>query len=54
VCFIDPHGDAVESLLDYIPREQVADAIYFNPADLDYLMPLHLLARVTASRRGTC
>ncbi len=44
VCFIDPHGDAVETLLDYIPAFRLKDVIYFNPADLAYPIPLNILA----------
>lgn len=36
VAFIDPHGDACEILLDYIPKSRINDVIYFNPADRDY------------------
>jgi type IV secretory pathway TraG/TraD family ATPase VirD4 len=46
VCFIDPHGDAVEALLDYIPCSRVDDVIYFNPADLDYPIALNVLQGV--------
>ena len=51
VCFIDPHGDAVERLLDYIPPSRVRDTIYFNPADLDYPIGLNLLRQVEPERR---
>lgn len=47
VCFIDPHGDAVEHLLEYIPPHRVGDVVYFNPADLAHpigLNPLHEVA----------
>lgn len=40
VAFIDPHGDACENLLNYIPASRINDVIYFNPADRDY--PIHL------------
>ncbi|MBU0572718.1 type IV secretion system DNA-binding domain-containing protein [Patescibacteria group bacterium] len=30
---IDPHGDLIEILLDYIPKNRINDVIYFNPAD---------------------
>ena len=30
---IDPHGDLIEILLDYIPKNRINDTIYFNPAD---------------------
>jgi hypothetical protein len=51
VCFIDPHGDAVEALLDYIPESRVKDVIYFNPADTAYPIPLNPLAPVAPERR---
>jgi len=51
LCFIDPHGDAVETLLDYIPSSRVKDVIYFNPADIDYPIPLNLLGDVDHKRR---
>jgi hypothetical protein len=31
VCLIDPHGDLAEKVLRYVPRERVADTVYFNP-----------------------
>jgi len=36
VCVVDPHGELVEELLDFIPEDRVKDVIYFNPADRDY------------------
>lgn len=36
VAFIDPHGEAAEKLLDYIPSHRVNDVIYFNPGDVNY------------------
>ncbi|MCP8313117.1 MAG: type IV secretory system conjugative DNA transfer family protein [archaeon] len=51
LCFIDPHGDAVETLLDYIPSSRIDDVIYFNPADLDYPIALNVLERVEPERR---
>ncbi len=51
VCFIDPHGDAVEALLDYIPPHRIDDVIYFNPADVDYPVALNVLERVEPERR---
>ena len=36
IAFIDPHGEAAEKLLDYIPSSRVNDVIYFNPGDVAY------------------
>ena len=41
--FIDPHGDAAETLLRYVPKSRIKDVVYFNPDDLDYPIGLNLL-----------
>ena len=43
VCFIDPHGDTVESLLDYIPEERIKDVVYFDPDDLEYPIAFNVM-----------
>lgn len=42
MCVIDPHGDLVETLLDYIPSRRINDIIYFDPADPDRTVQLNL------------
>jgi type IV secretory pathway TraG/TraD family ATPase VirD4 len=51
ICLIDPHGDMIESLLDYIPSERINDVIYFNQADLDYPIALNILERVEPDKK---
>src|SRR4030066_2148908 len=51
VCFIDPHGDAVEELLNLIPPERAEDVIYFNPSDSDRPMGLNLLEANTEDQK---
>lgn len=51
VCFIDPHGDAVEKLLDYIPPFRVEDVIYLNPADTAHPIPLNILENTASEHR---
>jgi len=51
VCFIDPHGDAVEKILDYMPQERINDVIYFNPADRDHPTPINLLETANPDKR---
>lgn len=46
VCFIDPHGDSVAKILDFVPSSRVNDVIYFNPADLDYPIAFNILEAV--------
>ena len=51
ICLIDPHGDMIENLLDYIPSWRINDVIYFNPADVDYPIALNILERVEPDKR---
>ncbi len=36
VAFVDPHGDSVEKVLNYIPANRINDVVYLNPADTDF------------------
>lgn len=36
LALIDPHGDMVERILNFVPNYRVNDVIYFNPADVNY------------------
>ncbi len=42
MCIIDPHGDLVETLLDYIPKHRINDVIYFDPADQERTVQINL------------
>jgi len=46
VAFIDPHGEAAERLLDFVPSKRINDVIYFNPADLDYPIGFNVMEKV--------
>lgn len=43
ICVIDPHGQLVEDVLPFIPRERADDVIYFNPGDLERPIGMNLL-----------
>ena len=43
IAFIDPHGEAAEELLDYIPKGRINDVIYFNPADLEFPIGFNIM-----------
>lgn len=45
LCFLDPHGDAAEQMLDYIPEERLNDVVYINPGDTESPFPLNPLDR---------
>ncbi|MBU1019296.1 MAG: DUF87 domain-containing protein [Patescibacteria group bacterium] len=43
LCVIDPHGQLVEDILPFIPRERADDVIYFNPGDMDRPIGINIL-----------
>jgi len=43
VCVIDPHGDLVEDILSFVPKERVKDVVIFDPADQERPMGLNML-----------
>lgn len=43
VCFVDPHGEAIDWLLERIPRERIEDVVLFDPSDGAYPLGLNLL-----------
>jgi len=51
VGFIDPHGEAAEELLDFVPSDRINDVIYFNPADLEYPIAFNIMEKVDVEHR---
>lgn len=51
VCYVDPHGDTAEKMLEWIPSERINDVVYFNPADLDYPISFNVLEKVSSEHR---
>ncbi|MCD4756612.1 type IV secretory system conjugative DNA transfer family protein [bacterium] len=43
VCFIDPHGETAEMVLERIPPERVEDVIYFNAGDFERPFGLNIM-----------
>jgi len=41
VCVVDPHGDLIEELVQFIPKERAKDVIILNPADTERPMGLN-------------
>ncbi len=36
ICVIDPHGDLIDAVCEFIPENRIGDVVLFNPADSDY------------------
>ena len=45
-CLIDPHGDVIETILDFIPKERVNDVVVIDPSDSQYPASFNPLANV--------
>ena len=43
LCVIDPHGDLVEDVLNFTPKERAKDVVVFDPADDERPMGLNML-----------
>ncbi|MBI4592161.1 type IV secretion system DNA-binding domain-containing protein [Candidatus Uhrbacteria bacterium] len=50
-CYVDPHGDTAEKLIDYIPSWRLNDVVYFNPADMDFPVGFNILEAVSESHK---
>jgi len=51
LCFIDPHGSAIDVLLDYIPEHRVKDVIYFAPFDLEHPISFNVMEDIGPDKR---
>ena len=49
--FIDPHGEAAENLLDFVPSHRVNDVVYINPGDLNYPIAFNVMEEVDPEYR---
>lgn len=44
LCFLEPHGDGIEELLELVPPERAEDVILFDPSDEERPIGFNLLA----------
>jgi len=51
VCFIDPHGDAIEDLIPRIPKERAEDVIIFDASDTERPLGLNLFEATTVEQK---
>lgn len=47
LCIVDPHGQLIDDIVPFIPRERADDVIYFNPSDLERPIGMNLLEAET-------
>jgi len=46
VCLIDPHGDFIEDILAFIPKERINDVIVIDPSDTDFPISFNPLSNI--------
>ncbi len=51
VGILDPHGDLIQTILEYIPKERIQDVIYFNPSDTDHIIAYNPLYKAKEENR---
>ncbi len=51
VTVVDPHGDLIEKVIDFIPSYRINDVIVFNPADTEYPIGFNVLENVNPNER---
>lgn len=51
VCVIDPHGDLIEDILQYVPKERAKDVVVFDPSDKERPMGLNILEAKTPEQQ---
>ena len=51
MCVIDPHGDLIETLLDYIPSNRINDVILFDPSDTQKVIQLNIFEGTSGVHR---
>jgi len=46
VCLIDPHGDFIEDVLAFIPKERIKDVVVIDPSDTKYPVSFNPLSNI--------
>ncbi len=47
LCLIDPHGDVIEAILDFVPEKRAEDVIVIDPSDSKYPVSFNPLANIS-------
>jgi len=51
VCVVDPHGELIEGILPFIPKERADDVILFEPFDIERPFGLNMLEYKTEDQK---
>jgi len=48
---IDPHGEFIDKIIDYIPEHRMDDVVIINPGDREYSVGFNLLENIDPAKR---
>ena len=48
---LDPHGDLVDNVLEFVPKERMKDVIYFDPSDTDFPISFNPMENVAEEQK---
>ncbi len=46
LCLMDPHGDVIEAVLDFVPENRIDDIVVIDPTDMEHPVSFNPLANV--------
>ncbi len=46
VCLMDPHGDVIDTILDFVPDNRIEDVVVIDPSDVNHPVSFNPLANV--------
>lgn len=52
VAVVDPHGELIDHILNFIPEERMKDVVYFNPDDRENPLAFNLLESIDDDMRS--
>lgn len=52
VAIVDPHGETVQHVLDFIPEDRIQDVVYFNPSDSEHPIGFNILENVSPEHKN--
>ncbi len=48
---LDPHGDLVDNVMKFVPKDRIKDVVYFDPADLDFPISFNPMENVAEAQK---
>jgi hypothetical protein len=49
VCVIDPHGEFIDDILEFIPKDRIEDVCIIDPGDIDFPVAFNPLSNIDVS-----